>query len=374
MRPIEDADTSFGNNQNSTPSAKPPYSDPYLLNTIINTIPDGISVHDANFNILIVNLAMEQLFPDKLPLEGKKCYFAYFELGEPCPDCPCKRAVYTGTYQSARAQLTLASVGLIWLETHAYPLIDANNNVTGVITRHQNLTEHMQLEYGKSQADLYLDLMSHDIKNLNQIALANLELVQTDIEEEKLKNRVATVLDVLNSITGLIKNVNRLRRVEYEEVKLKPVDISQVLDQVVERYTLIPGKNITIQYRPVLHSVTLADGLLCDVFSNLMDNAIKHSIGDHTEINVIMSAVKKDKKWYNRISIEDNGKGIPDEYKRCIFIRSVTLDKTLKGKGLGLYLVKMLVDKYQGEVWVEDRVPGDYTKGAKFVVMLPASE
>jgi signal transduction histidine kinase len=40
--------------------------------------------------------------------------------------------------------------------------------------------------------------------------------------------------------------------------------------------------------------------------------------------------------------------------------------------GLGLYLVKTLVDSYGGRVWVEDRVPGDRTKGARFVVMLPA--
>ena len=44
-----------------------------------------------------------------------------------------------------------------------------------------------------------------------------------------------------------------------------------------------------------------------------------------------------------------------------------------KGMGLGLYLVKSLVDSYGGSVWVEDRVPGDHTQGARFVVMLPAA-
>lgn len=44
-----------------------------------------------------------------------------------------------------------------------------------------------------------------------------------------------------------------------------------------------------------------------------------------------------------------------------------------RGKGPGLYLVKKLVDDYHGAVWVEDRVPGDYAKGAKFVIMLPVA-
>ena len=42
-------------------------------------------------------------------------------------------------------------------------------------------------------------------------------------------------------------------------------------------------------------------------------------------------------------------------------------------KGLGLYLVKALVEDFRGRVWVEDRIPGDHTKGARFVVMLPVS-
>jgi signal transduction histidine kinase len=43
-----------------------------------------------------------------------------------------------------------------------------------------------------------------------------------------------------------------------------------------------------------------------------------------------------------------------------------------KGMGLGLYLVKSLADSYGGQVWVEDRVRGDHTKGARFVVLMPA--
>ncbi len=44
------------------------------------------------------------------------------------------------------------------------------------------------------------------------------------------------------------------------------------------------------------------------------------------------------------------------------------------GKGLGLYLVRTLVEDYHGKVWVEDRIKGDHTKGARFVVILPAVE
>lgn len=57
-----------------------------------------------------------------------------------------------------------------------------------------------------------------------------------------------------------------------------------------------------------------------------------------------------------------------------IFNRFLRGDTKARGNGLGLYLVKTLLDEYAGEVWVEDRVPGDRSQGSRFVVVLPAAE
>lgn len=57
-----------------------------------------------------------------------------------------------------------------------------------------------------------------------------------------------------------------------------------------------------------------------------------------------------------------------------IFNRLQRGETKARGMGLGLYLVKSLVDSYHGRVWVEDRLPGDYTKGSRFVVIRPAAD
>ncbi len=72
------------------------------------------------------------------------------------------------------------------------------------------------------------------------------------------------------------------------------------------------------------------------------------------------------------LSLDHRSIGIPDEQKEKIFERMMRGETRTMGTGLGLYLVKTLVDSYHGKVWVEDRVPGDYRKGSRFVVLIPA--
>jgi signal transduction histidine kinase len=85
-----------------------------------------------------------------------------------------------------------------------------------------------------------------------------------------------------------------------------------------------------------------------------------------------MSNLHVEGKDYYRITVDDNGPGIPDERKESVFGRFSTGPNRVKGSGLGLYLVKSLVESYGGSVWVENRVPGNYKEGSGFVVMLPA--
>ena len=116
-----------------------------------------------------------------------------------------------------------------------------------------------------------------------------------------------------------------------------------------------------------------ANELLKDVFVNLIGNAIKHSSPDrHLAIDVALDIVEDRGKYYCMVAVEDNGPGIPDVVKDKLFVRFSRGETKSRGSGLGLYLVKTLVEHYSGQIRVEDRVPGDYTKGARFVVMIPS--
>jgi signal transduction histidine kinase len=178
---------------------------------------------------------------------------------------------------------------------------------------------------------------------------------------------------MLNS-SHLIDNVKKIRRADIDSYCLEPVDLGRILDEVTRNYNATPGRDTMIEYVPVQGHFVLANSLLRDVFSNLINNSIKHSDPDKPLIvDIRVDRIKEKGVDYLRCIVEDNGPGISNWVKDKIFMRFQRGDTKAHGKGLGLHIAKTLVEDYGGKMWVEDRVPGDYARGARFVVVLPAA-
>jgi signal transduction histidine kinase len=109
------------------------------------------------------------------------------------------------------------------------------------------------------------------------------------------------------------------------------------------------------------------------VFTNILDNAIKHTSGQLI-LAVNISHVSHDGKSYYRVALDDNGSGIPDDKKEEVFDRFKRGNTKARGTGLGLYIVKTLVEGFGGYVEVQNRVLEDYTKGTRFLIYLPIME
>lgn len=224
-----------------------------------------------------------------------------------------------------------------------------------------------------AQADLYLDLMSHDISNMNHAAMGYLELALDSINEVENKELLARPLDIIKNTSRLIDNVKKLRQIQDKGIRPVTIDLGKVLSDVKSEYEIVPERDITINYSPVNCHLVQSCELLKDVFRNLVENAIKHSTGPLT-INMGVTRAFMNGKEYCRVFVEDDGPGIPDNIKVKLFgPKSSERDKSSR-IGLGLYLVKSIVETYGGSAWAEDRDPCDYTKGCRFVVMLPVIE
>ena len=73
---------------------------------------------------------------------------------------------------------------------------------------------------------------------------------------------------------------------------------------------------------------------------------------------------------YWKVEFKDRGPGVPDEIKESVFARLERVNKRAFATGLGLTLVKQIIEECGGKIWVEDRIRGDQSKGSNFVVML----
>jgi len=104
-----------------------------------------------------------------------------------------------------------------------------------------------------------------------------------------------------------------------------------------------------------------ADQFLEQLLGNLIENAIEHN---PREERIVWISLRESGEGYE-IAVGDNGQGISGSLKAAIF------DLSRRYGGVGLHQTKHICDKYGGRIDVRDRVKGEPTKGAEFVVWLP---
>ena len=217
----------------------------------------------------------------------------------------------------------------------------------------------------------YLDLIVHDIGNVVNPMLYYMNMLASkELPEEMRLGYTKNVVAVGESIKNLVDNVRKFSEVKTSEI---PPQERYHLKEVVHECAsdlkrIFPTKNIVVKIdcqEP--SSPVMADGLIHDLFMNIMGNAAKYGHGPTAEMDVKIieghSAVT--------VMIADHGRGIPDSKKDQIFSRFAKRPDGITGTGLGLSIVSILVERYHGLISVEDRIPGDSSQGACFRVSFP---
>ena len=114
-----------------------------------------------------------------------------------------------------------------------------------------------------------------------------------------------------------------------------------------------------------------ANELFLNVIENLFINAIKYNTNPRIEIKVELSPAKKNGMNYVKIEFKDNGIGVSNQIKNSLFKSIVRKNGKTEGMGLSLLLVKKILDSYNAEIWVENRIIEDPSKGSNFIMLIP---
>lgn len=358
------------------------------LQAILDTAPIGIIVANApDGRITFNSTGAREMFRGEMReyVSGTKVTYQILHTdGTPYRDneLPLAQSLQSGKHVTgAEMQLAWPGGNKRVVMVSSAPIRDGQDHITAAVAAMVDITRlkstENELREAKAQAELYLDLMSHDINNMNLMAMGYIEMARdkaaTDSEAAMPLEKAA---DMLISSSQLIDNVRKIQKAEAGELPTETLDLCDIIENVKEKYSSVPGKSVTITatYQVGHGCMVTTNRLIEDVFANLVSNSIKHSTPDQPVIiDITISEIRDHAhREYYQVAVEDNGVGIPDEIKGKLFSRLQRGKTKTAGRGLGLYLSKTLVEDFHGKIWVEDKVAGDYHKGSRFVVLLPA--
>jgi len=259
----------------------------------------------------------------------------------------------------------LLAVFLCYYFVIPYRLIKENRRSWEYYQKNQLLT---QVEELKSN---FLRLVSHDLKTPLAKIQGMAEIVAKSPENLSTNQKMA-LDEIMNSVDNLgdfVSSILSLSRVESSDVKLdlRSGDVNRVLKDVVTRCQYqAEKKNISIRTElEPLFSLKIDENLLKQVFTNLIENAIKYS----PESSSVL-VTSEDSVGGVIVQVADQGIGMsPRDLEQLFqkFFRSKSVEKTTAGSGLGLYLSKYFVNLHSGQISVES----EPNKGSTFTVFLP---
>lgn len=230
------------------------------------------------------------------------------------------------------------------------------------------LTELRAEERRKSR---FVSDVSHELRTpLTAIRGTAETLLDSDVDEADRARFLATIVRESDRLARLADDLLTLQRIEgvTGELPLRRVELLDVVARAVESLEhLTEQRNVTVRVEGDAADVLGDPDRLQQIFANLVDNASRHMSG---EGNIRITL--EDDQGYSRISVLDEGPGIPEEDIPHLFDRfyraQPSRDRSTGGAGLGLSIVKAIVDRHAGDITVTNRPEG----GSAFIVRLPS--
>lgn len=241
----------------------------------------------------------------------------------------------------------------------------------------ENISETKELTSAYNDTIFYRDLIIHDMNNIFQNILSSTELYSIFKKNGKNNNKLDELIKIMRSQSfrgiRLTTNVQKLAKLEEGQFYFKKINVKKVLqDSMISIKDSFQERKINFFIdAPKKIIWAKANALLSEVFTNLLINAVQYNDNPIVQITVKISIEQNKELNYLKIEIKDNGNGISDKRKENIFERRIDKDKFSKGMGFGLSLVKNIINKYNGKIWVQNKVAGDYSKGSNFIMLIP---
>ncbi|WP_244139441.1 ATP-binding protein [Mucilaginibacter ginkgonis] len=231
----------------------------------------------------------------------------------------------------------------------------------------RELNEKLRQAY--DELDTFSFTISHDLKNplstiksYSQILLRNIEL---EPKGKQIVERIQAGADKMNVMINEVLEYSRLGRAAFKggRVETEPI-ISELIKDLLVAYN-VPDMEVNVGNTPDIYGDPV---MISQVFANLIGNAVKYSLPAEKPTVSIEGRENEGKVIY---SVKDNGIGIDNQFLSNVFDLFNRMDnaRNIEGSGVGLAIVKRIVDKHDGRIWVESELD----KGSTFFVEFDAA-
>ena len=240
------------------------------------------------------------------------------------------------------------------IELTGLKLVDFIDNQTKEIIQMNKQKQALlnELAYQNQELSDYAHMVSHDLKSPLRSIYALTSWLSEDYAEvfdSNGKNTLDLIRDNVEKMDTLISGILEYSTIGKNQIETYDVDANLLIDNILKIIHVPTNISITKTNLPVLRGDKYR---LQQLFQNLISNAIKYNDKDQGTIKI----GAEDKTDYWQFYIKDNGKGIDKSYFDKIFKTFIKLENNPDSTGIGLSIVKKIVELYGGTIWLESQV------------------
>ncbi|MDZ7344603.1 MAG: cell wall metabolism sensor histidine kinase WalK [candidate division KSB1 bacterium] len=339
--------------------------------TIIKNIADGVIVTDPSNRILMMNSVMEKWFG----IKEKECVNKPLEAH--ITNSHLLQFIRNVQNESKQKQPTTEIVVKstktwrdIFLQARAAHVLNEQNDLIGIVTILRDVTREKEIDRMKTEL---VSMVAHELRSpLTSISGFSELLLDQSVNREQADEYATIILKEANRLSELINKFLDISKIEAgkSQVKKAPMQIRDVVDKVLDvnlHQAEKKGIVVSVKVSPKFPLVFGDKDMLEQVILNLFSNAVKYS-PENTAIEIRLKELENDVL----VEVEDNGYGISEKSLPRIFDKfyRVTDNEKVRettGTGLGLSLVKEIVEIHEGNITVSSKL----NEGSTFAFTVP---
>lgn len=357
------------------------------LEALLDSIGDGVQAIDKNGKIIFFNRSASRMLGIKQSEAiGKKADEVIKAIGNvskgqtlALDKPPIWWGVNTGHKTKQNYYYTSVADGTRFPVSVTVTPVKLGSEVVGAVEVFRDITKDKAVSQAKSE---FVSLASHQLRTpLSTVSWYIEMLKETNPESisEEQKGFIQEIEIANQRMISLVDSLLNVSRIELGTFAIQPKDVDpkQLLEEsLLHLDTLIKEKGLEIvrQVEENIPLLKLDPKLTQIIFENILNNAVKYTpAGGKITINLKFAKPEQEDKEMLQYAVSDTGYGIPEDEQDKIFNRlfraSNIRTKDTTGTGLGLYIVKMIMEQIKGKIWFES----EQNQGSTFYVNIPAS-